>query len=99
MEGCGPSHPWAARACRPPIATFQTGSKGWPICNIPINEIKIPAGQNVFAQSPLADVRSSSNNNTYMLSSGGDTNTREPGLGEDFLRCVEACMLTVQRHP
>jgi len=24
---------------------------------------------------------------------------REPGLGEDFLRWVEACMLTVQRHP
>ena len=24
---------------------------------------------------------------------------REPGLGEDFLRCVEACMLTIQRHP
>jgi hypothetical protein len=24
---------------------------------------------------------------------------REPGLGEDFLRCVEACLLTVQRHP
>ena len=30
MEGCGPSHPWAARACRPPIATFQTGSKRAP---------------------------------------------------------------------
>ena len=25
--------------------------------------------------------------------------TCEPGLGEDFLRCVEACILTVQRHP
>jgi plasmid stabilization system protein ParE len=25
--------------------------------------------------------------------------SREPGLGEDFLRCVEACVLTVQRHP
>ena len=24
---------------------------------------------------------------------------REPGLGEDFLRCVEACVLTLQRHP
>lgn len=24
---------------------------------------------------------------------------REPGLGEDFLRCVEACVLTIQRHP
>ena len=25
--------------------------------------------------------------------------SREPGLGEDFLRCIEACVLTVQRHP
>jgi plasmid stabilization system protein ParE len=25
--------------------------------------------------------------------------SHEPGLGEDFLRCVEACVLTVQRHP
>jgi hypothetical protein len=24
---------------------------------------------------------------------------REPGLGEEFLRCVEACVLTIQRHP
>ena len=23
----------------------------------------------------------------------------ELGLGEDFLRCVEACVLTIQRHP
>lgn len=23
----------------------------------------------------------------------------EPGLGEDFLRCVETCVLTLQRHP
>ena len=23
----------------------------------------------------------------------------EPGLGEDFLRCVEACVLMLQRHP
>jgi plasmid stabilization system protein ParE len=23
----------------------------------------------------------------------------EPGLGEEFLRCVEACVLTIQRHP
>ncbi len=23
----------------------------------------------------------------------------EPGLGEDFLRCVEACVLSLQRHP
>lgn len=25
--------------------------------------------------------------------------SREPGLGEDFLRCVEACALMLQRHP
>ena len=25
--------------------------------------------------------------------------SREPGLGEDFLRCVEACALMIQRHP
>jgi len=24
---------------------------------------------------------------------------REPGLGEDFLRCVEACLLMSLRHP
>ena len=24
---------------------------------------------------------------------------RGPGLGEDFLRCVEACVFTIQRHP
>ena len=24
---------------------------------------------------------------------------REPGLGEDFLRCVEACLLMALRHP
>jgi plasmid stabilization system protein ParE len=24
---------------------------------------------------------------------------REPGLGEEFLRCVEACLHSVQRHP
>ena len=24
---------------------------------------------------------------------------RAPGLGEDFLRCVEAAVLTIQRHP
>jgi plasmid stabilization system protein ParE len=24
---------------------------------------------------------------------------REPGLGEDFLRCVEACVLGIQRNP
>jgi len=25
--------------------------------------------------------------------------SREPGLGEDFLRCVEACLLTIRGHP
>jgi plasmid stabilization system protein ParE len=25
--------------------------------------------------------------------------SREPGLGEDFLRCVEACVLSIQRNP
>ena len=25
--------------------------------------------------------------------------SREPGLGEDFLRSVEACVLAIQRHP
>ena len=24
---------------------------------------------------------------------------REPGLGEDFMRCAEACALSIQRHP
>ncbi len=25
--------------------------------------------------------------------------SREPGLGEDFLRCVEACVFNIRRHP
>ncbi len=25
--------------------------------------------------------------------------SREPGLGEEFLRCLEACILTIRRHP
>jgi plasmid stabilization system protein ParE len=25
--------------------------------------------------------------------------SREPGLDEDFLRCFEACVLGIQRHP
>jgi plasmid stabilization system protein ParE len=25
--------------------------------------------------------------------------SREPGLGEDFLRCIEARIQTIQRHP
>lgn len=52
------------------------GGKGWPIYNMPpdpIGEVKIPAGQNVFAQSPLAGALSSYDvtNNHFMLSSGG----------------------------
>ncbi len=27
------------------------------------------------------------------------TRNREPGLGEDFLRCIEACTLGIQRQP
>lgn len=52
--------------------------KGWPKYNIPQDShgtIKIPAGQNIFAQSPLANARSSydMSNNHFMLSSGGDS--------------------------
>jgi len=25
--------------------------------------------------------------------------SQEPGLGEDFLRCIEACVSGIQRHP
>ena len=25
--------------------------------------------------------------------------SRQPGLGEEFLRCVEACVQRIQRHP
>ncbi len=34
-----------------------------------------------------------------VLEAYGWYESREPGLGEDFLRCVEACILTIQRHP
>ena len=52
------------------------GTNGWPTYNIPpdpIGEVKIPAGQNIFAQSPLAGALSSYDvlNNHFMLSSGG----------------------------
>ena len=51
------------------------GGSGWPTYNISRDRfadyIKIPAGQNVFAQSPLANTPSSYVANTYMLSSGG----------------------------
>jgi hypothetical protein len=52
------------------------GGQGWPFYNMPpdpIGELKIPAGQNIFAQSPLAGVLSSYDvtNSHFMLSSGG----------------------------
>lgn len=52
------------------------GTNGWPVYNMPpdpAGERKIPAGQNIFAQSPLAGALSSYDvlNNHFMLSSGG----------------------------
>ncbi|MFO1460687.1 MAG: hypothetical protein U1G08_14940 [Verrucomicrobiota bacterium] len=52
------------------------GTNGWPSYNMPpdpLGQIKIPAGQNLFAQSPLAGALSSYDvlNNHFMLSSGG----------------------------
>lgn len=52
------------------------GTRGWPIYNMPpdpLGQVKIPAGQNIFAQSPLAGALSSYDvlNNHFMLSSGG----------------------------
>ncbi|MBN8248665.1 MAG: hypothetical protein J0L84_14650, partial [Verrucomicrobia bacterium] len=52
------------------------GTNGWPIYNMPpdpLGQVKIPAGQNIFAQSPLAGALSSYDvlNNHFMLSSGG----------------------------
>ncbi|HMO65182.1 MAG TPA: hypothetical protein PKE47_08180 [Verrucomicrobiota bacterium] len=52
------------------------GTNGWPFYNIPPDpqgELKIPAAQNIFAQSPLAGANSSYDvlNNHFMLSSGG----------------------------
>lgn len=44
------------------------------IPNEAFSGIKIPAGQNVVAQSPLSDVRSAYNNERYALVSGGTTN-------------------------
>lgn len=57
------------------------GGKGWPRYNIPtdpIGGIKIPAGQNVFAQSPLAGALSSYDvlNNHFMLTSAGPAQIR-----------------------
>ncbi|MBN8249290.1 MAG: hypothetical protein J0L84_17825, partial [Verrucomicrobia bacterium] len=52
------------------------GTNGWPTYNVPpdpLGEVKVPAGQNIFAQSPLAGALSSYDvsNNRFMLSSGG----------------------------
>ncbi|MBX3734199.1 MAG: hypothetical protein KF791_16610 [Verrucomicrobiae bacterium] len=52
------------------------GTNGWPVYNMPpdaLGHVKIPAGQNIFAQSPLAGALSSYDvlNNHFMLSSGG----------------------------
>lgn len=57
------------------------GTNGWPEYNMPpdaIGERKIPAAQNIFAQSPLAGALSSYDvlNNHFMLSSGGTTPIR-----------------------
>lgn len=57
------------------------GTNGWPIYNVPpdpVGEVKIPAGQNIFAQSPLAGSLSSYDvlNNHFMLSSGGSAPIR-----------------------
>jgi hypothetical protein len=53
------------------------GTNGWPFYNVPPDpqgELKIPAGQNIFAQSPLAGANSTYDlqNNRFMLSSGGN---------------------------
>src|SRR5262249_2098557 len=63
------------------------GGKGWPIYNMPPDpsgDLKIPAGQNVFAQSPLADARSSYDvtDNHFMLSSAGPESIRVKIGGE-----------------
>lgn len=59
------------------------GGKGWPIFNMPNpDDIKIPSGNSVFAESPLADKVSKYNGNWYTLSSGGDTkNPRVVSIG------------------
>lgn len=57
--------------------------KGWPIFNMPDpDDIKIPSGNSVFAESPLADKVSKYDGNWYTLSSGGDTkNPRKVSIG------------------
>ena len=36
---------------------------------------------------------------TDVLDAYGWYQSREPGLGTDFLRCLEACVSLIQRHP
>lgn len=51
------------------------GGKGWPIYNMPNDDLKIPSGDNVFSESPLANKVSKYDGTWYVLSSGGDKNT------------------------
>ncbi len=58
------------------LGSYFPGGKGWPYYNIPkgaVDGFKIPAGQNIFAQSPMAGTPSSYDVNQYMLSSNGGT--------------------------
>ncbi len=60
------------------------GGKGWPFYITNVQDlIKIPAGQNVFAQSPLANALSSYflSNNNFMLSSGGTEPIQVASIG------------------
>lgn len=66
----------AFTAANSPMLGTYFGTNGWPIYNMPpdpLGELKLPAGQNIFAQSPLAGALSSYDvlNNHFMLSSGG----------------------------
>ena len=69
------------------LGHYFKDTKGWPFYNIPNPNPdaakKIPSGANVFAQSPLKDVRSSYGTGTfqtdkYMLSSGGTKPVKVP---------------------
>lgn len=51
------------------------GGKGWPIYNMPNDDLKIPSGDNVFSESPLANKISKYDGTWYVLSSGGDKNS------------------------
>ncbi|HAB15094.1 MAG TPA: hypothetical protein DCE44_01470 [Verrucomicrobiales bacterium] len=66
-------------------AYFAT--RGWPIYTMPpdpLGQLKIPAGQNIFAQSPLAGALSSYDvqNNHFMLNSAGTDPVRVNVGGE-----------------